>query len=256
MRARRWITLGAVAVVVIIGVVVAGALTYRPTVSLTNRTYSESDLTHILTKVKEASGTRAKLYSEDDILNESSDSGLSALIDGFLTHKGVTLVPAECRTLLASLPMTNPQVAEAPTEIQSQLDVGSTTSLSVATVAGAKVPASAWSHLVKESAPALRTPCDFMELNGTNPGQFAQVKILIKQIHVKTRAQHTIAFEEAVGIPEEGITDLYIVNVESMEGNLYINATTVYIKPTAEPSPKSLIDYTNEILKYAAEPSS
>jgi hypothetical protein len=253
VRARRWIILGAIAAVVIVGVVIAGGLVYRPTVSLVNRTYTAKDLTRILSKVKTASGTSAKLYNEAELLNQSPDNGLSLAIDGFLAKKSVTLIPAKCRTLLASLPMTNPQVAEAPTEIQSQLDLGHTALLAVATVSSAKVPPSAWSHLVMESAAVVRTPCNFMELSGSVPGQFAQAKILIRQIHVKTKAQHTIAFEEVVGVPEEGYTYLDIENVESMEGNLYINATSFTINPTGAPTPKSLINYTNEILKYASE---
>lgn len=252
MRASRWIILGAFAIAVI-GVVVAGALTYRPTASLANRTYTAADLQSILSKVKATSGASAKLYDEAEILNQSPDNGLSAVIDGGLAQKGVTLIPAKCRALLASLPMGNPQIAETPTQIQSQLDLGHSAILSVATVSSAKVPPSAWSHLVTKSAAAVQTPCNFMELSGSIPGQFAQVKILTKETHVKTKAQHTIAFDEAVGIPEEGITYLYIQNVESIEGNLFIDVTSFTTNPTGTPSPKSLIKYTNEILKCASE---
>jgi len=253
VRARRWIILSAIAVVVIVGGVVAGTLAFRPTVSPLNRTYSAADLKHILSKVKAVSGTKAKLYDEGEILNQSPDNGLSEAIDGFLDTKGVTLIPAKCRNLLAALPMANPQVAEAPTHIQAQLDLGTTEVLSVSTVRSAKVPRSDWSDLVKASSAAAKTPCNFMELSNSVPGQFAQVKILIRQVHVTTKAQHTIAFEEAVGIPEEGITGLYIENVESIQGNLFINATRFFINPTGAPSSKSLVDYTNEILKYASK---
>jgi hypothetical protein len=253
VRARRWIVLGAVAVVVIVGVVVAGTLAYKGNGSLRTRTYTAGNLTSILTKVKAASGKSGKVYDELQLLNQSADNGLSEAIDGAVAKKGVTLLPAKCRALLASLPATNPQLAETPTEIQSQLNLGHSDLMSVATVASGKVPASAWSHLVAKSAALARTPCDFTELTNTVPGQFAQIKILIRKIHVKTNAQHTIAFEEAVGIPEEGVTYLYIENVESIEGNLFINTTSFSTNPTGEPSPKSLINYTNEILKYAAD---
>jgi hypothetical protein len=256
VRARHWIILGSIAMVVIVGVVISGLLASRPTVSPLTRTYTAADLTRILSEVKPASGTSAKLYDEGEILNQSPDNGLSAVIDGFLANKGVTLIPAQCRSVLASLPMTNPQVAEAPTETQAQLDLGTTSLLALSTASSAEVPPSSWSHLVKKSAAALKT-CNFMELSNTVPGQFAQVKILIKQIHVKTNAQHSIAFEEAVGIPEEGVTGLYIENVESMEGNLFINATSFTVKPTSVPTPTSLINYTNEVLNYAGKlPSS
>lgn len=253
MRARRWIILGSIAVVVTVGVVIAATLVYRPTVSPLKRTYTAANLTTILKQVKAASGTKGKLYDELQILNQPADNGLSELIDSSLAKKGVTLIPAQCQKPLAALPLANPQVAESPTEIQSLVELGSTKLLSVATVSSASVSPSVWSKLVARSAAAVRTPCNFMELSGSDPGQFAQAKILIRQIHVKTKAQHTIAFEEVVGVPEEGITYLEIENVESMEGNLFINATSVTVNPTAAPSPQSLINYTNEVVKYAAK---
>lgn len=117
MRARRWIVLGAIVVVVIVGVVIAGGLVYQPTVPAVNRTYTATDLTLVLGKVKAASGTKGDLYDEGTLLGLSPDNGLSAVIDEFLAKKGVTLIPAKCRALLASLPMTNPQVAETTTRL-------------------------------------------------------------------------------------------------------------------------------------------
>lgn len=95
-----------------------------------------------------------------------------------------------------------------------------------------------------------------MELSGSVPGQFAQAKILIRQIHVKTNAQHTVAFEEVVGVPEQGYTYMDIENVESMEGNLFINATSFTINPRDASTPKAAINYINTILKSAANLSS
>jgi hypothetical protein len=253
MRTRRWIILGAFAIAVV-GAVIAGMFVPGASEPLKDRTYTTADLTSILKKVQASAGAKGKLYDDAQFKRKLSSSGLTKVIDEPITsEQGVEVTPAKCPGLLAALPMTNPQVGPSTNESESELSIGDTT-LVLATVPSATVSPSAWSNLVRESAAADKA-CRTFGISFHDGKTFYAIEVGILKVKVTTKAQHSLAFEEAVGFPPAGIVFFDVENVQSVEGNLYINATRVISSPPGSPASyrKTLIAYTNEVLKYASK---
>ena len=253
MRATRWIILGAFAIAVI-GAVVAGMFVPGASEPLTERTYTAADLTSILKKVQAASGVTGHLYDDAQFKRRLSSSGLTQVIDQPIdSEENVKVTPAKCPALLAALPMTNPQVAPSTNESESELTLGDT-NLVLATVPASTVSPSVWSHLVAESAAADK-PCRTFGISFNDGKTFYDIEVGILKVKVTTKAQHSLAYEEGVGFPPAGIVFFDVENVQSVEGNLYVNATRVITSPPGSPTSyrKSLIAYTNEVLKYASK---